>query len=154
MGFRTVALARGADKRALALELGASDYVDTAAEDPAAALQARGGAAVVLATAPNADAVTAVIDGIAPGGQLLLVAAVLEPLAISALSLIGARRSIQGWPSGTAKDSEETLAFAAAFGIHPRVETYPLERVADAFERMHSGKARFRAVLTMSDGPS
>lgn len=151
MGFRTVALARGADKRALALELGAHDYIDTTSEQPAAALQALGGAAVVLATAPNADAVTAVVDGIAPGGQLLLVAAVLEALPVSALALIGPRRSIQGWPSGTAKDSEETLQFAATFGIRPRVETYPLERVADAFERMHSGKARFRAVLTMQD---
>jgi alcohol dehydrogenase/propanol-preferring alcohol dehydrogenase len=151
MGFRTVALARGADKRALALELGAHDYIDTTSEPPAAALQARGGATVVLATAPNADAVTAVVDGIAPGGQLLLVAAVLEALPVSAFALIGPRRSIRGWPSGTAKDSEDTLAFAAAFGIRPRVETYPLERVSDAFERMHSGKARFRAVLTMQD---
>ncbi len=152
MGFRTVALARGADKRAFALELGASDYVDTAAENAAAALNARGGAAVVLATAPNADAVASVIDGLRPGGQLLLVAAVLEPLPISALALIGARRSIQGWPSGTAKDSEDTLAFAAATGIRPRIETFPLARVEDAFDRMHSGKARFRAVLTMTDG--
>ena len=154
MGFRTVALARGADKRALALELGATDYVDTSAEDPAAALNARGGAAVVLATAPSADAVTAVLDGLAPGGQLLLVAAVLEPMPISALALIAARRSIRGWPSGTAKDSEDTLAFAAATGIRPRIETFPLERANDAFERMHSGKARFRAVLTMTDGPA
>jgi D-arabinose 1-dehydrogenase-like Zn-dependent alcohol dehydrogenase len=154
MGFRTVALARGADKRAFALELGASDYVDTAATQPAAALQALGGASVVLATAPSAAAVASVIDGIAAGGQLLLVAAVLEPLPVSALALIGARRSIQGWPSGTAKDSEDTLVFAAQTGIRPRIETYPLERVEDAFERMHSGKARFRAVLTMTDGAS
>jgi D-arabinose 1-dehydrogenase-like Zn-dependent alcohol dehydrogenase len=103
----------------------------------------------VLATAPSADAVTSVIDGLAPGGQLLLVAAVFEPMPISALALIGARRSIQGWPSGTAKDSEETLAFAVQTGIRPRIETYPLERVDAAFERMQSGKARFRAVLTM-----
>ena len=153
MGFRTVALARGADKRALALELGATEYIDTTTEPPAAALKARGGAAVVLATAPSADAVTSVVDGIAAGGQLLLVAAVLEPMPISAFALIGARRSIQGWPSGTAKDSEETLAFAVQTGIRPYIETYPLERVADAYERMHSG-ARFRAVLTMDDSPS
>lgn len=154
MGFRTIALARGAEKRAFALELGASDYVDTAAENAAAALNARGGAAVVLATAPSAAAVTSVIDGIAPGGQLLLVAAVMEPLPVSALALIGARRSIQGWPSGTAKDSEDTLAFAAATGIRPRIETFPLDRVEDAFARMHSGKVRFRAVLTMTDAPA
>jgi D-arabinose 1-dehydrogenase-like Zn-dependent alcohol dehydrogenase len=154
MGFRTVALARGADKRAFALELGASDYIDTAATKPAEALQTLGGASVVLATAPSAAAVASVIDGIAAGGQLLLVAAVLEPLPVSALALIGARRSIQGWPSGTAKDSEDTLAFAAQTGIRPRIETYPLARVEDAFERMHSGKARFRAVLTMTDGAS
>jgi D-arabinose 1-dehydrogenase-like Zn-dependent alcohol dehydrogenase len=154
MGFRTVAIARGADKRALALDLGAHDYIDTTSEKPADALMARGGAKVVLATAPNADAVTAVLDGIGPGGQLLLVAAVLEPLPVSALALIGPRRSIQGWPSGTAKDSEDTLAFAAATGVRPRIETFPLERVEEAFQRMHSGKARFRAVLTMDGAAS
>lgn len=152
MGFRTVALARGADKRPLALELGAAEYIDTTAEDVAAALAARGGAQVVLATAPSATAVQQVIGGIAAGGELVLVAAVFEPLAIPGVALIGARRAIRGWPSGTAKDSEETLAFAVRNDIRPYVETFPLERVADAYERMHSGQARFRAVLTMEDG--
>lgn len=152
MGFNTVAVARGADKRALAIELGANDYIDSSAENAAAALTARGGARVILATAPNAGAVVDVLDGLGVAGQLLLVAAVPEPLSIPGLPLIIARRSIQGWPSGTAKDSEETLAFAAQTGIRPRIETYPLAKVDDAFARMESGKARFRVVLTMGDG--
>ena len=152
MGFETVAVARGADKRPLAIELGASDYIDSSATSPSAALAARGGAKVILATAPSARAVAEVIDGLCVGGQLLLVAAVPEPLTIPALPLIAARRSIQGWPSGDAKDSEETLAFAAQTGIRPRVETYPLPDVEKAFARMADGKARFRAVLTMEDG--
>jgi D-arabinose 1-dehydrogenase-like Zn-dependent alcohol dehydrogenase len=152
MGFRTVALARGPEKRSLALELGAAEYIDTTAEDPAAALTARGGAQVLLATAPSGDAVLQAFGGVGARGELLLVAAVFEPLAIPGVALIASRRAIRGWPSGTAKDSEETLVFAAQTGIRPYVETFPLERVADAYERMISGKARFRAVLTMEDG--
>jgi D-arabinose 1-dehydrogenase-like Zn-dependent alcohol dehydrogenase len=151
MGFRTVALARGAEKRPLALELGAAEYIDTTAEDPAAALTARGGAQVVLATAPSGSALQQVFGGVGAGGELLLVAAVFEPLAIPGIALIGGRRAIRGWPSGTAKDSEETLAFAAQTGVRPYVETFPLERAADAYDRMMTGKARFRAVLTMGD---
>jgi D-arabinose 1-dehydrogenase-like Zn-dependent alcohol dehydrogenase len=149
MGFNTVAVARGADKRALALELGAADYIDSGAENPAAALSKRGGAKVILATAPSAKAIGEILDGLGVGGQLLLVAAVSEPLTIPALPLIMARRSVRGWPSGHAKDSEETLAFAAQTGIRPRVETFPLAAVEDAYARMESGKARFRVVLTM-----
>jgi D-arabinose 1-dehydrogenase-like Zn-dependent alcohol dehydrogenase len=149
MGFHTVALARGADKRALALELGAADYIDTNAGSPAAALAKLGGAKVILATAPSAQAIADVFDGLGVGGQLLLVAAVPEALSLPALPLILARRSIQGWPSGHAKDSEETLAFAAKTGIRPRVETFPLAKAEEAFARMESGKARFRVVLTM-----
>jgi alcohol dehydrogenase len=151
MGFRTIALARGAEKRPLALELGADEYVDTTAEDPGKALTARGGAQVALVTAPSGTAVQQAFGGVGSGGELLLVAAVFEPLAIPGAALITSRRSIRGWPSGTAKDSEETLAFAARTGVRPYVETFPLDRVADAYERMISGKARFRAVLTMGD---
>jgi D-arabinose 1-dehydrogenase-like Zn-dependent alcohol dehydrogenase len=151
MGFRTIALARGADKRPLALELGAHEYIDTTAEDVAAALTARGGAQVVLATAPSAEAVQQALGGVGNGGELLLVAAVFEPLAVSGLPLIMGRRAIRGWPSGDAKDSEETLAFAVQTGVRPYVEAFPLERASAAYERMHSGTARFRAVLTMED---
>jgi D-arabinose 1-dehydrogenase-like Zn-dependent alcohol dehydrogenase len=149
MGFETVAIARGADKRPLAIELGASDYIDSSEESAAAALAKRGGAKVILATAPSARAVAEVIEGLSVGGQLLLVAAVPEPLTIPAVPLILARRSIQGWPSGDAKDSEETLAFAAQTGIRPRVETFPLSDVEKAYARMLDGKVRFRSVLTM-----
>jgi D-arabinose 1-dehydrogenase-like Zn-dependent alcohol dehydrogenase len=151
MGFRTVAVARGAEKRALALELGAAEYLDSTTEDVGAALAARGGAQVVLATAPSADAVQQALGGLGNGGELVLVAAVAEPVAVPGLLLIMGRRAVRGWPSGDAKDSEETLAFAAQTGVRPHVETFPLERAADAYERMHSGKARFRAVLTMED---
>ena len=151
MGFDTVAIARGADKRPLALELGANEYIDSDVEDAAAALTRRGGAKVILATAPSARAIESVLGGLGAGGQLLLVAAVVEPITISSLLLILARRSIQGWPSGTAKDSEETLAFAAQTGVRPRVELYPFADVEKAYERMETGAARFRAVLTMND---
>ncbi len=148
-GFRTIAVARGADKRALALQLGAHEYVDAAAGSAGAALTALGGAKVVLATAPSGKAIADVIDGIAPGGQLLLVAAALEPIPVSAFALIGPRRSIQGWPSGHAKDSEDTLRFSALSGVRPMIETFPLARAADAYAAMLSGRVRFRAVLTM-----
>lgn len=150
MGFATAALARGKDKEALAVKLGAKYYIDAAAGSPAEALQKLGGARLILATAPEAKSISALVGGLAPGGKLLIVGAALEPLAISALDLIGARRAIQGWPSGTAMDSEDTLRFSALTGIRPMIEKYPLAKVAEAYERMHSGKARFRAVLTMT----
>ena len=149
MGFRTVAIARGDDKRPLATQLGADQYVDSAKGSAGQALAAMGGARVILATAPNAAAVEDVMGGLGVAGQLLLVAAVAEPLRVSALPLISRRQSIRGWPSGHAKDSEDTLRFAAATGIRPMVETFPLARANEAFARMVSGKARFRVVLTM-----
>jgi D-arabinose 1-dehydrogenase-like Zn-dependent alcohol dehydrogenase len=149
MGFLTVALGRGQDKEPLATKLGARHYVDSGAGDPAAALQKLGGARVALATAPDAKSISALVGCLAPGGKLVIVGAAAQPLTISALDLIGARRSVQGWPSGTAKDSEDTLAFSALAGVRPMIEKFPLAKVAEAYERMTSGKVRFRAVLTM-----
>jgi D-arabinose 1-dehydrogenase-like Zn-dependent alcohol dehydrogenase len=150
MGFVTVALNRGTDKQALAAKLGAHHYVDTKATMPAEALQKLGGARVVLATAPDAKSISALVGGLAPDGKLLIVGAAPEPLSISALDLIGARRSVQGWPSGTAMDSEDTLRFSALAGVRPMIETFPLTQVAEAYQHMASGKVRFRAVLTMA----
>ncbi|HTL15588.1 MAG TPA: alcohol dehydrogenase [Patescibacteria group bacterium] len=150
MGFETIALNRGTDKQPLAQKLGARHYIDTASGNPAEALQKLGGARLVLATAPDAKSISALVGGLAPDGKLLIVGAAMEPLSISAMELIGARRSVQGWPSGTAIDSEDTLRFSAVSGVRPMIETFPLARVAEAYETMKSGKVRFRAVLTMS----
>jgi D-arabinose 1-dehydrogenase-like Zn-dependent alcohol dehydrogenase len=151
MGFVTVAIGRGKDKEPLARRLGAHHYIDTDAGDGAAQLQKLGGAAVIVATAPAAKAISALIDGLAPNGKLLVPAAPGEPLTINALSLIAGRRSVAGCYSGTAKDSQDTLEFSAMADVHPMIEKYPLSRVAEAYEQMHSGKVRFRVVLTMED---
>ncbi|HLH52965.1 MAG TPA: alcohol dehydrogenase [Verrucomicrobiae bacterium] len=150
MGFETVALNRGTEKQPLAVQLGARHYVDTAAVDPAEGLQKLGGVRVALATAPDAKSISALVRGLGPDGKLLVIGAAMEPLSISALDLIGARRSIQGWPSGTAVDSEDTLRFSALTGIRPLIEKFPLAQAAQAYEQMITGKARFRAVLTMT----
>jgi D-arabinose 1-dehydrogenase-like Zn-dependent alcohol dehydrogenase len=150
MGFETVALNRGTDKQALATKLGAKHYIDSSASSLAEALQKLGGARVALATAPDAKSISALVGGLAPDGKLLVVGAAMEPLSISALDLIGARRAIQGWPSGTAIDSEDTLRFSALSGVRPMIEKFPLARAKEAYERMISGKVRFRAVLTMT----
>src|SRR5437773_7682911 len=148
MGFETVALGRGKDKEPLAKKLGAHHYFDSDAGDAAAALQKLGGARVILATAPNAKAISALVDGLSVNGNLVVPAAPDEPLTVSAVSLFMGRRSVAGWYSGTAKDSQDTLEFSALTGVHPMIEKYPLGRVAEAYEQMMSGKARFRAVLT------
>src|SRR5438046_883779 len=150
MGFQTVALGRGKDKEPLARKLGAHHYIDTDAGDAVAKLQKLGGARVILATAPNAQAISALVDGMSANGKLLVPAAPNEPLTVSVLSLIAGRRSVAGWYSGTAKDSQDTLEFSALTGVHPMIEKFPLSRVAEAYEQMHSGKVRFRAVLTMT----
>jgi D-arabinose 1-dehydrogenase-like Zn-dependent alcohol dehydrogenase len=147
LGFRTVALSRGADKRALALELGAHEYVDQESGDAAAALQKLGGARVILATAPSAKLMSTLVGGLGRNGTLLVVGADVQPIEVSPVALIGGRRRVQGWPSGTAKDSEETLAFSALNGVASRNETFPLEKANDAFERMITNRARFRVVL-------
>jgi 2-desacetyl-2-hydroxyethyl bacteriochlorophyllide A dehydrogenase len=150
MGFRTVAIGRGGDKEALVKQLGAHQYIDSDAGAPAAALKALGGAAVILATAPDSRAISALVDGLGPDGKLVIVGAGLEPLSITPLQLIFTRRTVRGWPSGTAKDSEDTLQFSSLSGVRPMIERYPLEKVAQAYDQMISGRARFRVVLTMS----
>jgi D-arabinose 1-dehydrogenase-like Zn-dependent alcohol dehydrogenase len=150
MGFRTVAIGRGADKKALAQKLGAHEYVDTEAGAPAEALQKLGGASVILATAPDSKSISALVDGLAPSGKLLVIGASQESLTVTPLQLIGQRRSLKGWPSGSAKDSEDTMQFSALSGVRPMIETYPLTKAAEAYERMMSGKARFRVVITMN----
>ena len=149
MGFRTVAIGRGKDKQPLAKKLGAHEYVDTSAGAPAEALQKLGGARVILATAPDSKSISALVDGLAGGGKLLVVGASAESLTVTPLQLIGGRKAIQGWPSGTAKDSEDTLRFSSLSGVRPMIERYPLEKVVEAYDQMISGRARFRVVLTM-----
>jgi D-arabinose 1-dehydrogenase-like Zn-dependent alcohol dehydrogenase len=149
MGFETVALGRGKDKEPLAKKLGAHHYIDSGSGDAAAELQKLGGARVILATAPNAQAISALVDGLSVNGKLVMPAVPNEPLTVSAMPLFLGSRSVAGWYSGTAKDSQDTLEFSALTGVHPMIEKYPLSRVADAYEQMHSGKVRFRVVLTM-----
>src|SRR2546429_5640161 len=151
MGFVTVAIGRGRDKEPLARKLGAHHYIDSGADEAAAELQKLGGARVILATAPNAKAISALVDGLSVDGKLLIPAAPAEPLGLSVLPLIMGRRSVAGWYSGTAMDSQETLKFSVLSGVHPMNEVFPLERVTEAYERMISGKARFRVVLTISE---
>jgi D-arabinose 1-dehydrogenase-like Zn-dependent alcohol dehydrogenase len=149
MGFKTVAINRGNDKEPLALQLGAHHYIDSVATDASAELQQLGGARVILATAPNAQAISPLVDGLSPDGVLLVPAAPAEPLIISVLPLIMGRRSVAGWYAGTARDSQDTLEFSALTDVHPMIEKYSLERVAEGYEHMSSGKVRFRVVLTM-----
>lgn len=148
-GFETVAIGRGAGTKELATKLGAHSYIDAEAQDASKELTALGGARVILATAPDGKAMGTLVDGLGVNGKLILVGVTPEPFEVSSLQLLLARKSIEGWPSGTAKDSEDTLRFAAAHGVRPMIETFPLDQVADAYEHMLSGKARFRSVLKM-----
>lgn len=152
MGFRTVAISGGPDKKSLALQLGAHDYVDARAADPAKALADMGGAKVILATAPNSKLMSAVIDGLAIDGKLLVVGASAEPIKVTPIQLLTGRRSVAGWPSGHAKDSEDAMRFAALTGVRPMIETFPLEQAAAGYQRMITNNARFRVVLTMPEG--
>jgi D-arabinose 1-dehydrogenase-like Zn-dependent alcohol dehydrogenase len=149
MGFKTVAINRGNDKEPLARQLGAHHYIDSVATDASAELQKLGGARVILATAPNAHAISPLVDGLSPDGVLLVPAAPAEPLVIGVTPLIMGRRSVAGWYSGTARDSQDTLEFSVLSDVHPMIEKYPLERVAEGYEEMNTGKVRFRVVLTM-----
>jgi D-arabinose 1-dehydrogenase-like Zn-dependent alcohol dehydrogenase len=149
MGYRTVAIARGTDKETLARKLGASEYIDSRAQDPSAELQKLGGAAAILATATSGEAMSAVQDGLAVNGTMLVIGAA-PTMQISPISLLMGCRSIKGWYSGTSIDTQDTMAFSARSGVRSMNETYPLDRAAEAYERMMSGKARFRVVLTMS----
>jgi D-arabinose 1-dehydrogenase-like Zn-dependent alcohol dehydrogenase len=148
MGFRTVAIARGGDKAGLAQQLGAHHYLDSAEQNVAAELAKLGGAKTILATVPNSKAMSEVIPGLAVRGTLVIVGVGTEPIQVSALDLIPGNRSIKGHASGTAIDSEDALKFSVLTGVRPRIETMPLERAADAYERMMSAQARFRMVLT------
>jgi D-arabinose 1-dehydrogenase-like Zn-dependent alcohol dehydrogenase len=147
MGFHTVAISRGSDKEALARELGAHDYIDTARTTAADGLKRLGGADLVLATAPNAEAIAGTVDGLKARGKLLIVAAPFEPLAVSAFALLSGR-TVAGWPSGSAFDSEETMNFSALTGVRARVEVFALEQADEAFTKMMENRVRFRAVLT------
>jgi D-arabinose 1-dehydrogenase-like Zn-dependent alcohol dehydrogenase len=147
MGFMTIAVSNGKDKEALARKLGAASYIDAGRSDPAAELQKLGGAHLILATAPNAKAMAAVINGLAPRGKLLIVGADFQPMQVVPVALLSGR-SIAGWPSGTARDSEDTLNFSLLSGVRPMIETFPLAKAAQAYEHMIKGNPRFRVVLT------
>ncbi|MGA8213323.1 MAG: alcohol dehydrogenase [Candidatus Sulfotelmatobacter sp.] len=148
-GYKVAAIGRGPENAALAKKLGASVYVDSQATKAAEELQKLGGARVVLATAPNSKAMSELIDGLGPNGTLMVVGATLDPIEVTPLQLINGSKRIQGWASGTPADSEDTLRFAELSGVRPMIETYPLEKAAEAYARMMSGKAQFRVVLTM-----
>lgn len=149
LGYKTVALSRGKDKEALAVKLGAHYFIDTSSDNAVEALQKLGGARVILATAPNSKSISGLVDGLGRNGKLLIVAAAVEPIEVSPLQLISGRRTIAGWPSGHAKDSEAVLNFSTLAGVHPMIETFPLENVAEAYDKMINNRARFRVVLTM-----
>lgn len=149
MGFRTIAIGRGADKQPLASKLGAHQYVDSGAVNPSEALQKLGGAHVILATAPDSKSMSALVDGLGPNGKMMVVGAGFDALTVTPIQLILQNRDIQGWASGSSIDWEDTLNFSALSGIRPMIERYPLEKAAEAYEQMISGKARFRVVLTM-----
>jgi NADPH2:quinone reductase len=146
-GFETVALSRSPDKRDFAVDLGADHFVDASDEDPAEALQRLGGARVVLCTAPSASAIESVVGGLGVDGEAVVLGVPHDPIGVEATQLIGARGSVSGWSSGHARDSQDTLEFSARREITPEIETYPLEDVDAAFERMMNNEARFRAVL-------
>lgn len=147
MGFHTVAIARGKDKEPLAKKLGAHVYIDSQAQDVAGELKKLGGAKVVLATVTHSKAMSATVEGLGVDGKLLIVGAAPEALEISPLSLIMSRRSVVGWPSGTATDSQDTMHFSALTSVSPMIETFPLDKAPEAYDLMMSGKARFRVVL-------
>src|SRR5215469_2592154 len=148
-GYKVAAIGRGSENASLAKQLGAHVYIDNKATDAAQALQKLGGAQVILGTAPSSKAMSEVIDGLGPNGKLVVVGATADPIDVTPIQLITGSRAIQGWASGSASDEEDTLNFSVLSGVRPRIETYPLEKAADAYARMKSGKAQFRVVLTM-----
>jgi D-arabinose 1-dehydrogenase-like Zn-dependent alcohol dehydrogenase len=148
-GYKVAAIGRGSGNAALAKKLGASVYIDSKATKPAEELQRLGGAHVVVATAPNSKAMSELIDGLAGNGKLMVIGATFDPIQVTPLQLISGSRTIQGWAAGTPTDSEDTMRFAELTGVRPMIETFPLERAAEAYARMMSGDAQFRVVLTM-----
>jgi D-arabinose 1-dehydrogenase-like Zn-dependent alcohol dehydrogenase len=149
MGFRTFAIGRGSDKEKLARKLGAAHYIDAAAGDPVAELQKFGGARLTLATAPDSKSMSALFNGLSARGKMLVVGASMDPITVTPVQLIMGSKGLQGWASGIATDSEDTMQFSALTGVRPMIEKYPLEKVAEAYDQMFSGRARFRVVLTM-----
>ena len=149
IGYRVAAIGRGPENETLAKKLGASVYIDSQATNAAQELQKLGGAKVILATAPNSKAMSELIDGLGPHGKLMVIGATTDPIEVTPLQLIAGSKSIQGWWSGIPTDSEDTLRFCELTGVRPMIETFPLEKAAEAYDRMLSGKAQFRVVLTM-----
>jgi D-arabinose 1-dehydrogenase-like Zn-dependent alcohol dehydrogenase len=147
MGFNTVAIARGADKAAFAHQLGARHYIDGSSENVAEALKKLGGARVILATVTDADAMSAALGGLGYAGEFVILGVSMKPIQVTTLPLILQRQSLHGWPCGTSIESEDTLKFSEITGVRPLIEKYPLERAAEAYDRMMSGNARFRVVL-------
>src|SRR6266536_2903990 len=148
-GYKVAAIGRGAENASLAKKLGASVYIDSQATNAAEALQKLGGARVILATAPSSKAMSELVDGLGPNGKLIVVGVAFDPIEVTPVQLISGSRTIQGWSSGTPTDAEDTLRFAELTGVRPMIETYPLEKAAEAYARMISGDAQFRVVLTM-----
>jgi D-arabinose 1-dehydrogenase-like Zn-dependent alcohol dehydrogenase len=148
-GYRVTAIGRGSENETLAKKLGASVYIDSKATNAAEELQKLGGAKVILATAPSSKAMSEIFDGLGTNGTLMVIGADFVPIEVTPLQLIGGTRTIQGWSTGSPIDAEDTVRFAELSGVRPMVETYPLEKAADAYARMVSGKAQFRVVLTM-----
>jgi alcohol dehydrogenase len=151
MGFRTVAIARGPEKGVLAGELGAHHYIDSAASDVASELQKLGGARVIQATATNSEAVSAAAAGLGPNGELITLAAVVDPVHVSPVHLISISGTVHGHPGGASPDVEDALNFAVLQGIKPMVEVLPLEKAAEGYQRMLANQARFRVVLTTTN---
>jgi D-arabinose 1-dehydrogenase-like Zn-dependent alcohol dehydrogenase len=148
-GYKVAAIGRGSENAALAKKLGANLYIDSKSTNAAEALQKLGGARVILATAPNSKAMSELIDGLGPNGELMVIGAAFDPIEVTPIQLISRSRTIQGWASGTPTDSEDTLRFAELSGVRPMIETYPLEKAGEAYARTMSGNAQFRVVLTM-----
>lgn len=148
-GYKVAAIGRGPENASLAKKLGAHVYIDSKATNAAQELQKLGGAKVIMATAPNSKAMSELIDGLGPNGKMLVVGASFDPIEVTPLQLISGSRAIQGWWSGIPTDSEDTLRFSELTGVRPMIETFPLEKAAEAYERMMSGNAQFRVVLTM-----
>ncbi len=148
-GYKVAAIGRGAENASLARKLGATTYIDSSAQNAAAELQKLGGARVILATAPSSKAMSELVAGLAPNGKLLVIGAGSDPISVLPIQLIMSSLSVEGWYSGTAADSEDTVRFAELSGVRPMIETFPLEKAGEAYARMKSGHAMFRVVLTM-----
>jgi D-arabinose 1-dehydrogenase-like Zn-dependent alcohol dehydrogenase len=148
-GYKVAAIGRGSENAALAKKLGADLYIDSKATNAADELTKLGGARVILATAPSSKAMSELINGLGPNGKLVVIGATFDPIEVAPVQLINGSKTIQGWAAGTPADSEDTLRFAELSGVRPMIETYPLEKAAEAYDRMMSGKAEFRVVLTM-----